>query len=350
MQKLPYFKRVHQLSPTRFWINNVTPEEAELAIEAGASGCTQNPSYTCKMLLGEASREYTLKLLDNILASEQDDNEAQSKLQLKLVEEIAEKFRPIYENSHGLCGYVAIQGNPFLEDLDSILRFARFHCDAAPNIMAKIPAIPSGFEAIRTLLREDRPILATEVMSVRQAMDCVQIFDEAYAETGKVPMFFFAHIPGIFDEYINQTVLRDKIDIPDDFVWQGGVSVAKRIASMIRSRASRTGFCSGGARGLHHFTEMVGADCNVTINWSGAADELLKLDPPVVQHFLRPVPDGVIDALCGQIPDFRRAYELNALTPEEYETFGPVHLFRSRFEDSWTSAHKIIAERREARG
>ena len=45
-----YFKRVSKHTATRFWINNVTREEADLALEAGAVGCTQNPSYTWKML------------------------------------------------------------------------------------------------------------------------------------------------------------------------------------------------------------------------------------------------------------------------------------------------------------
>ena len=35
-----YFHRVHAQTPTRFWINNVTREQAHLAIEAGAVGCT----------------------------------------------------------------------------------------------------------------------------------------------------------------------------------------------------------------------------------------------------------------------------------------------------------------------
>ena len=45
-----YFYRIQNLTPTKFWINNVTKEEAKMAIEAGALGCTQNPAYTWKML------------------------------------------------------------------------------------------------------------------------------------------------------------------------------------------------------------------------------------------------------------------------------------------------------------
>lgn len=53
-----YFKRVSQLTPTKFWINNVTREEARMAIEAGAMGCTQNPSYSWKMLTHPSESGY----------------------------------------------------------------------------------------------------------------------------------------------------------------------------------------------------------------------------------------------------------------------------------------------------
>ena len=45
-----YFLRVISQSPTEFWINNPTREHADLAIAHGASGCTNNPSYTQKMV------------------------------------------------------------------------------------------------------------------------------------------------------------------------------------------------------------------------------------------------------------------------------------------------------------
>lgn len=35
-----YFHRVSRQTPTGMWINNVTVEEARLAIESGAVGCT----------------------------------------------------------------------------------------------------------------------------------------------------------------------------------------------------------------------------------------------------------------------------------------------------------------------
>ena len=45
-----YFLRVQDLTPTKFWINNPTRDEADWALKEGALGCTCNPAYCGKML------------------------------------------------------------------------------------------------------------------------------------------------------------------------------------------------------------------------------------------------------------------------------------------------------------
>ncbi len=345
-----YFKRVAAYTPTRLWINNVTPAEGKLAIAAGAVGCTQNPTYPYKMLTHPTGAAHALELLDGILQNEADDNAAQAALQLALVKEVADVFMPMYRESKGKAGYVTIQADPFHEDVDTILAAARAHCGAAPNVMAKIPAIPAGFEAMKVLLREGRPLLATEVMSVAQVRDCARLYQAACDEMEKPPVMYFAHIPGIFDEYITGAVQRGGIDVPDDFVWQGGVAIAKKIAEVLHDGAYGIGFCSGGARGLHHFTEMVGAPCCITINWGGAADALIAQNPPVVQRFARPTPANVLDTLCRQIPDFKRGWDADGLQPCEYESYGPVVLFRQNFEEAWDKGLQFIACRRAQLG
>ena len=40
---MDYFKRVAAQTPTKFWINNATRTQAQMAIDAGAVGSTQNP-------------------------------------------------------------------------------------------------------------------------------------------------------------------------------------------------------------------------------------------------------------------------------------------------------------------
>lgn len=341
-----YFHRVQAQTPTKFWINNVTREEAKLAIQAGAVGCTQNPSYTWKMIENESENPYAVEILDKILEAEKDDTEAEIKLQRTLVAKVAEMFMPLYDKTNGKYGYVSIQGDPFREDTDTIVKYAKLNCGASPNIMAKVPVTKEGLEAIEVLAAEKIPINATEVMSVRQALDVCEVYTKAIKGMKEPAPIYFSHIAGIYDEYIAGIVRKEGMDIFPDVVWQAGISVAKKIYSLVREKNYPVGFISGGARGLHHFTEMVGADASVTINWKGTADQLIAQNPPAVQRFLQPTPLSVVDELLEKLEDYRKAYLVNAITADEYESFGPVVLFRSSFEKAWKSGLEFIKNRR----
>jgi len=342
-----YFKRVQEQTATRFWINNVTREQAYLAIEAGAAGCTQNPSYTWKMIDNPEENQDVIKILDDILKTEKDDNEVEIKLQKELVVRISEIFLPMYENTGGKYGFVSIQGDPFHEDAETIIRHARFNREAGPNIMAKIPVTKEGLKAVEILAAERVPINATEVMAVKQALDVCEVYEKATKGMKNPAPIYFSHIAGIYDEYLYGVVRKKGIDISPDAIWQAGISVAKKIYRIVREKGyGNVGFISGGARGLHHFTEMVGADCCVTINWNGAADELIRLNPPVVQRFFQPTPFSVEDELIEKLEDHRKAYFINAIKAEEYEEFGPVVLFRTSFEKAWRNTLDFIGKRR----
>lgn len=341
-----YFKRVEAQTPTQFWINNVTREQAALAIENGAVGCTQNPSYTWKMMQDEKERPYVMAKLDAILAEEPDDNEALIKLQKELVRGVAEIFMPIYEKSGGKDGFVSIQGDPFDESTDNIIRCAKSNTSALPNLTAKVPATKDGLAAIRELALDRVPINATEIMAVRQAMDVADIYDEVCRKIDRPAHVYYSVITGIFDQYIKAYVEKEHIDISPDIVWHAGLAVAKKTYGLMKARRSECRFIGGGARGLHHFTEMVGADCIVTINWNGTADKLIEQDNPVVQRFFMPVPFSVEDELLEKVDEFRRAYMIHGITQDEYEDYGPVVLFRSSFEDAWKKALAEVSKRR----
>ncbi len=340
-----YFQRVHERTATRFWINNVTKEEAVRAIEAGAVGCTQNPSYTWKMIEKE-DQTYVNSILKKIIAEYKDDTEALIYLQRELVTEVAKKFMPLYENTYGRTGYVSIQGDPFHEDMETIVRVARLNRRAAPNIMAKIPATPEGIKAIKILAAEKVPVNATECMAVRQVLDVCEAYEEATKDVDNPAPIYFSVITGIFDEYIREVAEKNDINVSSDALWYAGMSVAKKIYEIVKERKYACGYISGGARGLHHFTEMVGADACVTINWSGTADKLIEADQPVISRFNAPIPCSIVDELAEKIEDYRKAYFINAIKPEEYESFGPVVMFRSSFEEAWSNALKYIHDYR----
>ena len=143
-----YFKRVFDLTGTKFWINNVTREEAAFAIAEGAAGCTQNPSYTWKMLNHDSEKDYTKKLLSESLMESDNDNEVESILQRKLIKGVSDVFMPMWEKTKGAYGYVSIQGDPIHEeDPQVIINEGRKSRTLNPNIMIKIPATAAGLKS-----------------------------------------------------------------------------------------------------------------------------------------------------------------------------------------------------------
>ncbi|MCL2001586.1 MAG: hypothetical protein FWG74_09140 [Planctomycetes bacterium] len=343
-----YFHRVTAQTPTRFWINNVTREEADLALAAGAVGCTQNPSYTFKLMGMAGEKDYVFETLAKIMKEEKNDVDALVALQKNLIGRIAEIFMPLYEKTHGRQGYVSIQGDPIHEDYDTIVRFARFNRkDTPPNMMAKIPATPDGIRAMETVLLEGIPVNATEIMAVRQALDVFDVYRKVSGKMAHPPALYYSHIAGIFDEYVTKYVKDKKIDIAPDIVYQGGLAVARKIESLYRDLGYEgVGYISGGARGLHHFTDWVGSRCCVTINWIGTAKDLIEQNPPVIDRFNVPTPDYVLEELIEKLDVFEKAYFTHSIDPHEYEEYGPVELFRNMFVNSWEGALKEIKSRR----
>ncbi|MBE0536289.1 MAG: hypothetical protein IH624_11525 [Phycisphaerae bacterium] len=347
--KNDYFHRVAALTPTKLWINNVTPDEAEWAIAAGALGCTQNPSYTWKMLTHEDGKEHALSLLDETLKESDDDNEVECILQRKLVKRIADKFMTVYNRTNGAHGYVSIQGDPIHEeDPQVIIDEARKNRQMSPNIMVKIPATEAGLAAMGVLIEEDTPLNATEVMGLSQVIDVCEMYHKITARTKKKPIMYFSLITGIYDEWFGKEVKKLGIEISPDVVYQAGMIVAKKVYKFVHDRGYQLGFIGGGVRGLQHFTEMVGGDVCITMNWMGQVDRLLELNQPVVSRLFNPVQEHVLDELLSKAPPFRQAYMETGLDVKDYETYGPVEYFRDMFITSWENALKLIKERRAA--
>src|SRR5262245_25184294 len=109
--KQSYFIRVTTQTPTEFWINNPTRDQADLSISNGATGCTNNPAYAQKMVDHPSEGAYALKVMDETIQEIEREEDVLPEFQRRLVKPICEKFQPIYEHSGGRKGFVSIQGD-----------------------------------------------------------------------------------------------------------------------------------------------------------------------------------------------------------------------------------------------
>jgi len=336
---LDYFKDLNTKTDTRFWINNPSAEEVQLALAQGAVNCTTNPAYCSKLIQSES--EYITKLIDEVVLEYPDIEEAASVVYQRAVGRLMDMFSALNEKSNGAQGFVTIQDDPRKDfDKEATIKAVFENKKLGKNFMAKIPVITGGIEAIGVCVEENIPICATEVFSVAQAVHMCEEYKRACDRTGNAPALYMTHISGIFDEYLGKFADRNGIKVDSELIKHAGISIARKEYAVLKKMGANVTLLGGGARGMHHFTGLVGGDAHITMNWSTARD-IMDSDIVVENAIDIVTPQKIIDELKEKFVDFRRAYDSDGLAVSEFAEFGPVQLFRNSFLKGW---HLLIAE------
>ncbi len=342
-----YFKKINEQTATRLWINNPTVGDVRQGLEAGAIHCTTNPTYAARMLRETESRDFALRVVDAVLSECADDNKAAALIQRRLIAEMAQGFMPHFEATKGKEGLVSIQMDPrFEEDAAAIVAEALADFALIPNAIAKIPVIPSGLRAIDCLVRLNKPVIATEIMGIAQALAACEVYKRASEESGFSPAFFVTHISGILDEELKAEAEALDVEVSPEALYIAGCAVAKKQYRLMQELNLPGVLLGGGARGPRHFTELVGGNLHITLNWAGTALELEQNPPALEARIELPVPQALIDELKAKLPTFARAYDEKGLKPEEFHNFPPVVRFRNQFLKGWEELLATIRERR----
>jgi len=347
MAEKGYFHRVHAETGTRFWINNPTLEQARAAIAAGAMGCTTNPSYVSKLFESPDDYRAVLRAIDLLLPYERNDSIVAAKTQALMVGRLSDEFMPLYRASKGKGGFVTIQGDPYEETVATkIIEEGMANRKIGENVIIKIPVTESGIAAIEYFVEADIPTMATEVMGLSQAVSICEAYKTASAASGHAPVFYVTHITGILDDFFKKVVSEKGLAISPEALKYAGLSVAKKQYDLLKERNYPGIIMGGGARKLEDFTELVGGDLCVTINWGGTADVLIAQDKPVVSRIGAEVDAALISELKAKLPGYAQAYEVDGMSPSEYYDYGGVELFRNAFMKGWKELLALVAERR----
>lgn len=341
-----YFLRVTKQTENRMWVNNPTVEEAHKSIAAGAVACTTNPTFSARILRVEP--DAAKKVLMDVVRQEPDDAAAAHKVQMELCARIMPPFMPIYEKTRGELGFVSVQGDPRLDhDADHVIH----ECLAdrkrlGPNHIAKIPVTKAGLKAIEAMLRQDIPVIATEVFSIAQAIAASEVYERAAAASKKRPAYFLTHITGIYDEYLDGYVKKNGVNITPSALKQAGCIVARQQYRLFMARRYPGVMLGGGVRAPYHFTELLGSKMHVTLNYS-TVEELNQLDPPIVPRMDTPSDVAVVDELRRKLPDFVKAFDPAGLRVEEFAEYGPVVHFANIFRTGWETLLAAVAAARK---
>jgi transaldolase len=339
-----YFDRVRSETGMRFWVNNPTLEEVDLALDHGAMGCTTNPAFAGSLL--RRAPDEILPIVRDCLAASPDDAVVARLVQMRLIARIAERFASQHHETRGREGYVSLQGSPEEdEDPAAIVDEAREARRIGPNVAPKVPATAAGLDALEAIVADGSPVIVTEVFSVAQLVETCERWLAATNQLRDRPPFFLSPITGIFGDHLRAVAEQRGITVPPTAVELAGVVVARRCAEIVRQREYPVVLLFGGARRQTDFTALVGDGLAATINWVTAA-ELEAADPPVGATIGDAVDPEVTRTLLDAFPEMRVALDPSGLAVEGFKDFGPVGYFRNLFLDGWTALLATIREYR----
>jgi transaldolase len=126
---------------------------------------------------------------------------------------------------------------------------------------------------------------------------------------------------GRLDDWMKVLVERDDIALHPDAPNWAGIAAFKRAYGIFRERGYRSRMLVAAYRHRLHWTELVGGDIihtfphawQVRFNASGIAP---------VPRMDEPVDPALLEDLLERVPDFRRAYEPDGMTPAEFASYG----------------------------
>jgi transaldolase len=335
---------------TDYWNDSCAIQELAYAIERGAVGATSNPT-----IVGEVLQKEMHRWRERIAAiAAENPVWTEDEVAWGLIEEMAAGaaalLLPVFERDHGRKGRLSIQTNPkFHRDPERLVTQGLHFAGLAPNMQVKIPATSAGMTAIEELTAAGVTINATVCFTVPQALAVGEAVEAGLRRAEAAGHAVHRMSPvctimvGRLDDWLGVLTARDGIIVDPAAVHWAGIACIKRAHGIYRERGYRARLLAAAYRHHLHWSELIGGDVTLTIPYAWQR-RFNRSDVEVVERFDRPVPAAFLEQLCSHFSDFRRAYEPDGLTPEEFDTFGATVRTLRGFISSYQSLVAVVRD------
>jgi transaldolase len=329
--KTKFKSPLHQMvstTPTDLWNDSCSVKELTYAIEHGAVGATSNPTIVLNVLKQEMNL-WEDRLYEII---EQNPNWTEVEITWKIFEEIGVKgaglLYPVFQKEESKKGRLSIQTNPAnYRNADAITEQAVRFSNLAPNMQVKIPVTKEGLKAIEDSTYQGVSINATVCFNVPQALAVAKAVERGLnrrEEEGKSiedmsPVCTI--MVGRMDDWLKIVAKKEGIIVDPGILNWAGVACMKKAYKIYQEQGYRTRLLAAAYRNHMHWSEFIGGDLILTIPYKW---QLLfnQSDIEVKERINDPVDDEIIDSLYSHFEDFRKAYDEDGLSPEEFDTYG----------------------------
>jgi transaldolase len=350
---LKYKSPLHQTvstTPTEFWNDSCSVPELTYAIEHGATGATSNPFIVYTVLKAVLS-EWKERIQQIIVEHSTWDEE---QIAQQVYEEVGVRgskvILPVFEQRKGLRGRLSIQTNPqWYRDADRLVRQAVYFHGLAPNIQVKLPVTKAGVAAVEEATAQGVNINATVCFTVPQAMAVAEAVERGLSRRAKEGKPVAGMSPictimvGRLDDWLQVVAQRDTIVVDPGALHWPGVAVMKKTYELYRKKKYRTRLLAAAYRHHLHWSELIGGDLSMTIPYEWQV-RFNGSDIPVIERIQNPIPEEYFHLLYGKFEDFRRAYEPDGMTLEEFDSFGATVRTLRSFTASWHDLVNLIRD------
>lgn len=145
-------------------------------IAQGLRGMTSNPTIFNQAI--SSSTDYDDQII-RLQEKGKSTFEIYDDLTIRDVQQAADFFKPVYEKTKGLDGYVSLEINPKLAmNVDESIKEGKrlFQKTARSNVMIKVPSTHAGFPVIEELLAGGIPVNVTLIFSLEQYKETTKAF------------------------------------------------------------------------------------------------------------------------------------------------------------------------------
>lgn len=204
------------------YINRPMLENGELKsrIKNGLRGMTSNPSIFNKAI--GTTHDYDQEII-RLKSAGKSTFEIYDELTIKDIQDAADCFRGVYEQTDGLDGYVSLEINPLLASKidEQKNEGVRLHKKVnRPNVMIKVPSTKQGFVVIEELIAAGINVNATLIFSLGQYEKTAQAYINGLkrlktsgrdiSRIRSVASVFVSRVDSVIDPLLNEKISQAK--------------------------------------------------------------------------------------------------------------------------------------------
>jgi transaldolase len=233
--------QLHRLGQS-LWLDNITRDllddgtlERYIA-ELSVTGLTSNPTIFNHAIRDSSAYDATIR---EKLSEGKSDEELFFELALEDLTRAADAFRPIFERTNGVDGWVSLEVSPLLAyDARRTLAAAKelYARAGRPNLFIKIPGTQEGVRAIEEAIFAGVPINVTLLFSREQYLAAAEAFVrgiERRIDAGLNP-----HVGSVASVFVSRWDSAVAAQVPPELRSRLGIAMAQRAYKTYRSLLS----------------------------------------------------------------------------------------------------------------